>query len=159
MKISAIVAMAENRVIGVSGQLPWRLPEDLKRFKAITLGHPIIMGRKTFDSIGRPLPGRENLVLSRTSQEIPGTRVFQSIADTLAHCEKQGFQEVFIIGGAEIYTMTLPQVDRLYLTLVQGSISGDAFFPEFDWEEFQEVSREERKEPIAHSYLVLERNK
>lgn len=155
--ISAIVAMSKNRVIGRQGALPWRLPEDLKRFKAITLGHPIVMGRKTFDSIGRVLPGRQNIVVSRqVGLKIEGADVVQTV-DQALELARANEQDVFIVGGGEIYSQTLPRVNRLYLTLVHQEISGDAYFPVLDWNEWEEVSREDRSDPISFSFLTLMR--
>ena len=157
MKISAIVAMSENRVIGRGNQIPWHLPEDLKRFKKITLGHPVIMGRKTFESIGRLLPGRVNCIITRQAHfQVPGAVVVSSWEKAKAHFAPQG-EEIFVIGGSEIYRMALPEVQKLYLTLIHQEVEGDVFFPSFAWNEFREVSREEISTPMPHSYLALER--
>ncbi len=157
MKLSAIVAMSQNRVIGKDGKLPWHLSEDLKRFRAITTGHPIIMGRKTFESIGRILPNRENIIISRNKDyRVEGARVVNSV-ETAIQPFLKSVEEVFVIGGAEIYQMTLSRLDRIYLTLIHAQIEGDATFPEFDLENFIEVSREDRQEPLPHSFLVLEK--
>jgi dihydrofolate reductase len=159
MRISAIVAMSSNRVIGREGRLPWRLSEDLKRFKELTWGHPVIMGRKTFESIGKVLPGRENLVISRQkSLAIEGVRVFGSLSSALNACRNQ-FHEVFIIGGSEIYDMAMPQVDRLYLTLIHQEFEGDVVFSALDWNEFTEVAREDRTDPLPFSFLILDRKR
>ncbi len=124
-----IVAMTEDRVIGRDNQLPWRLPEDLKRFKAITMGHSIVMGRKTYESIGKPLPGRANLVLTRSAEfEAPGTTVCHSWAEV----SDKIVGKAFVIGGADIFAQALPRLHRLYLTVVFEKIDGDAFFPELD---------------------------
>ncbi len=151
-ELSIIVAMSENRVIGKNNQLPWHLPEDLKHFKKTTLGQPIIMGRKTFESIGRPLPGRANLVLTRQiGWSTGGVEVVESLergvekAQTLLR-EKER-REIFVIGGAEIYRQALPLTSRLYVTLVHRKIDGDAYFPEISAGEWQEKSRSE----IFHS--------
>jgi dihydrofolate reductase len=159
MRVSAIVAMSENRVIGRDNQLPWKISGDLKRFKAITLGHPVIMGRKTFESIGRLLPGRENIIISRQSNfSVPGAIVFQRLEDALAHCEKSA-SEAFIIGGAEIYRLCIPFISRIYLTLVHSKIEGDTYFPEFPNAEFHEVQREagNQEGPFPYSFIVLDR--
>ena len=154
MIVSLIAAMARNHVIGKDNQLPWKLPEDLKRFKAITLGHPIIMGRKTFDSLGRPLPGRENIVLSRRpGLVLPGATVFGSLAEAFERFAGTD-NEVFVIGGAEIYAQALSRADRLYLTRIDADFPGDAFFPEVDWRAFTEVSCEVFETPLPHRYLV-----
>jgi len=127
--IKAIVAMAENRVIGQGGSIPWHLPEDFKFFKATTMGHAILMGRKTYDSIGKPLPGRENIVLSRTMPETPGVTVIRSL-DELK--EPADGRDLFVIGGEEIYRLLLPRVQELYVTKVPRTIEGDTRFPEFE---------------------------
>jgi len=127
--IKAIVAMAENRVIGNAGTIPWHLPEDFKFFKATTMGHAILMGRKTYESIGRPLPGRENIVLSRTMPETAGVTVIRSL-DELK--EPTDGRDLFVIGGEEIYRLLLPKVQELYVTKVPRTIEGDTRFPEFE---------------------------
>jgi dihydrofolate reductase len=127
--IKAIVAMAENRVIGQGGSIPWHLPEDFKFFKATTMGHAILMGRKTYDSIGKPLPGRENIVLSRTMPETPGVTVIRSL-DELK--EPTDGRDLFVIGGEEIYRLLLPRVQELFVTKVPRTIEGDTRFPEFE---------------------------
>ena len=127
--IKAIVAMAENRVIGNVGTIPWHLPEDFKFFKATTMGHAILMGRKTYESIGRPLPGRENIVLSRTMPETAGVTVIRSL-DELQ--EPTDGRDLFVIGGEEIYRLMLPSVQELYVTKVPRQIVGDTHFPEFE---------------------------
>ena len=157
MKIYAIVAMSQNRVIGRENQIPWHLPEDLKRFKKITMGCPIIMGRKTYESIGRLLPGRVNCIITRQKGlEISGAVVVGSWQEAKDYFAKTA-QEVFVIGGAEIYRMALADIQKLYLTLIHEEFVGDVFFPEFSWSEFKEISREDVSLPISHSYLVLER--
>lgn len=135
--LSMIVAMSNNRVIGVDNQLPWRIPEDLKHFKAKTLGKPVIMGRKTYESIGRPLPGRLNLVVTRNSNwSAEGVQVYLSpelaVDAALKHAAEQRLDEVMIIGGAQLYQDLLPVVNKLYVTHVDVTIDGDAFFPEID---------------------------
>ena len=127
--IKAIVAMAENRVIGQGGTIPWHLPEDFKFFKATTMGHAILMGRKTYESIGKPLPGRENIVLSRTMSETPGVTVIHSL-DELK--EPADGRDLFVIGGEEIYRLLLPKVQELYVTKVPRTIEGDTHFPDFE---------------------------
>jgi dihydrofolate reductase len=128
--MKAIVAMSENRVIGADGRIPWHLPEDLKFFKRTTLGQVILMGRKTYESIGRPLPGRESWVVSR-SAEFPGVRMIRDL-DEIA--EPADGRELFLIGGAELYRALLPRCSELYLTLVKSEVEGDAFFPPFEGE-------------------------
>jgi dihydrofolate reductase len=127
--IKSIVAMAENRVIGNAGTIPWHLPEDFKFFKATTMGHALLMGRKTYDSIGKPLPGRENIVLSRTMPVTPGVTVIRSI-DELK--EPTDGRDLFVIGGEEIYRLLLPSVQELYVTKVHRTIDGDTRFPEYE---------------------------
>ena len=127
--IKAIVAMTENRVIGNAGTIPWHLPEDFKFFKATTMGHAILMGRKTYESIGKPLPGRENIVLSRTMPETSGVTVLNSL-DELK--EPTDGRDLFVIGGEEIYRILLPKVQELYVTKVPRTIEGDTRFPEFE---------------------------
>lgn len=145
MTISLIVAMSENRVIGKNNQLPWHIPEDLKRFKKLTMGHPIIMGRKTFESIGRPLPGRDNFILSRNPKySVPGTTTFQSL-DAVISFAKEKYsvdEEFFIIGGEQIFKQALPLANRIYLTKILSQVDGDTFFPEFDETLYQIVSKE-----------------
>lgn len=131
--MKAIAAMSVNRVIGVEGQIPWHLPEDLKFFKRTTLGHIILMGRKTYDSIGKPLPGRESWVVSRTDKEIPGVRVISDLNDIAPPADGR---QIFLIGGGQLYEALLPRCEELYLTLVRREATGDAFFPPFE-EDFE----------------------
>jgi dihydrofolate reductase len=130
--IKAIVAMAENRVIGNAGTIPWHLPEDFKFFKATTMGHAILMGRKTYESIGKPLPGRENIVLSRTMSETPGVTIIRSIDELKELENKLDGRDLFVIGGEEIYRLLLSKVQELYVTKVPQTIKGDTHFPEFE---------------------------
>jgi dihydrofolate reductase len=152
-RISALVAMARNRVIGCNNALPWHLPPDLKRFKSLTMGHPIIMGRKTYESIGRPLPGRINIIVTRQADyHVSGAIVVDSLAQALRACAGKGQEyinpgsaadeEAFVIGGAEIFRQALPLCDRIYLTEIQADFSGDALFPQFDHDQWVETSRE-----------------
>ena len=166
MKRSMIVAMAENRVIGINNNLPWYLPNDLKYFKQVTLGKPIIMGRKTFESIGKPLPGRTNIVITRNSDwSASGVKVVHSLDQAYklaqAVCEIDGQHELMIIGGDQIYQSSLPEVDRIYLTQVHASVDGDAWFPEVDWSQWKEVGREDFKaegaNPYNYSFVVFDR--
>jgi dihydrofolate reductase len=159
-RISVIAALAKNRVIGIDNRLPWRLPEDLAHFKALTLNHPIVMGRKTFESLGRPLPGRTNLVITRNRAYRPqGCVVADSIPAALALCREA--DEVFFIGGAELYAQALPLADRLYLTEVDIETEGDAWFPDYDRSAFREVSREshigEKGDALRFDFVVYER--
>ena len=169
MRKALIVAMSQNRVIGRNNKLPWYLPGDLKYFKQATMSKPIIMGRKTWDSIGRPLPGRMNVVISRNSewQAPTGTVAAQSLEEALvkaeAHAELEGGNEVMIIGGGQIYTEALPIVDRMYVTLVHAEVDGDAFFPEVSWEAWEEIGREDfaaaDNNPYDYSFVVYQRRR
>ena len=161
--ISLIVAMDRNRVIGASNQLPWHLPEDLKYFKKITTGHPIVMGRKTRDSIGRNLPNRENVVITRNSDYVcDGCTIFNSIDEFYKWSNKQHHEEeIFIIGGAELFVETLGKTDRLYITQIDHEFEGDTFFPELNWDEWKLVDEQEgivdEKNIYPHSFYVYER--
>lgn len=140
MDISLIAAMAHHRVIGKDNQLPWHLPADLKHFKAITTGKPIIMGRKTFEAIGRPLPHRTNIVLTTHSQwSAPGVTVVNSWDEALLACGDA--VEAMVIGGAQLYEQALPKASRLYITFIDAEIDGDAFFPQWELREWVEVER------------------
>ena len=139
--LSLIAAMAKNRVIGRNNALPWHLPEDLKYFKATTLGKPILMGRKTFDSIGKPLPGRTSVGLTRNPEwSFDGCLVVPSLDVALARLADR--EEVLVIGGADLYQQTLPRADRLYLTEINADFEGDAWFPDFDRSQWQQISRQ-----------------
>lgn len=145
-QVVLVVAAAENGVIGAGGGMPWHLPSDLKRFKARTMGKPIVMGRKTFQAVGRPLPGRENIVISRQKDFAPeGVHIVASLDDALALAralaQAAGVDEIAVIGGGEIYAQVLPRADRVDLTLVHGVIEGDTVFPPLDPAEWREVSR------------------
>ena len=157
-----MVAMSSERTIGREGALPWRLSGDLRRFKSLTMGHPIVMGRKTFESIGRPLPGRPNIVLSRDPNlTLPGCQVVHSLDAALRAGSAHGTGKVFVIGGAQIYQLALPLADTIELTQVHASVPGDATFPAIG-EGWREVSREEvsadATNEFAHSYVRLERS-
>jgi len=142
MKLSLIVAMAENRTIGINKEMPWHLSADLKKFKKITMGHPIIMGRKTFESIGRPLPGRKNIIISRnTDYQQEGCEVFNNLDKAIQSCQVE--EEVFVIGGATLYEAILDKSDRLYVTEIKKSFEGDTWFPEIDQQEWSEYERED----------------
>ena len=160
MKISIIVAADENNGIGANNQLLWHLPADLKFFKETTTGHTIIMGRKTFDSIGKPLPKRRSLVISRDQNlKIAGAETVTTIADALAVCNTEN--EVFIIGGAEIYNLALSFSDRIYLTKVHHEFKAEVFFPEISVNEWKETSRDfhpkDDKNSFDFSFLILDR--
>ena len=159
-RISLIAALSENRVIGKAGSLPWHLPGDFRRFKERTLGHVIIMGRKTHESIGRPLPGRTNIVVTRDpARQIPGCIVVADLEEALAKARESEREEIFIIGGGQIYAEALAMADRLYLTLVHAIMDGDAFFPEYS-HIFGKIVESEDSEEGGYrlTYLTLERN-
>jgi dihydrofolate reductase len=152
--ISLIVAASTNNVIGVQGELPWRLSGDLKRFKALTMGKPIVMGRLTFESIGRPLPGRQNIVISRQADyEAQGCDVVQSVDAAIAVAANA--EEIMIIGGSHIYQEFLPRADRIYLTRVQAELEGDAYFPDIDMSNWAETTSEEHAADESNDYAVM----
>lgn len=159
MIISIIVAIGENHAIGKNNQLLWHMPNDLKHFKEITSGRTIIMGRKTFDSVGKPLPRRRNIVVTRKDITIPGCEVVHSIKDGLALCE--GEDEVFIGGGSEIYKDAMELTDRIYLTIIHKVFDADTFFPEIDKSVWTETERQDfdpdEKNPLSYSFITLER--
>jgi len=164
MKISLIVAVSRNGAIGLNNQLPWYLPEDLKYFKSVTMGKPLIMGRKTFDSIGRPLPGRANIVLTRDPQwTSDGVEVVQSVEQALVAgeiaCEAADVDEIMVIGGEQIYRMTIDLADRIYLTQVDADVEGDAFFPDIDLNNWSQTSVKlpEIIDQHPYQFLVLDR--
>lgn len=155
MSVSLIAAVAANRVIGYRGSLPWRLPDDLSRFRRLTMGHPVIMGHATFDSMGTPLAGRRNIVLTRaTGLRIPGCDVAHSPEQALAAA---GDQETFIIGGAAIYALFLPLADLMYLTLIDAEVPGETLFPDVRWEEWRIVretpGRMDPRRPLPHRFV------
>jgi len=152
-RISLLVAMAKNRIIGVNNTLPWRLPADLRHFKALTMGHHIVMGRKTYESIGKPLPGRTSVVVTRNANyKTPGVIVANSLEAAIAACGND--EEIFIIGGAELYRQAIDFAGRIYLTEIDAEISGDAYFTNFDNHLWQEVERVSHMpdENNAHPY-------
>ena len=160
MKISIIVAMAANGVIGRDNQLPWHLPADLKHFKQTTMGKPILMGRKTYESIGRPLPGRTNIVITRdTGYRVDGCIVVNSIDAALAAAGEQ--DEIMVIGGAEFYRQVLPRTDTIYLTRIHDSFDGDTCFPDLNDADWHEVERSDHaadaKNPHDYSFIRLDR--
>lgn len=162
VRVSLIAAMAENRVIGVNNTLPWRLPADLRHFRRLTTGHHVIMGRRNYESIGKPLPDRTNIVVTRNPDyRAPGCLVKHSLEDALAATNDD--PEVFVIGGAEIYRQALDRADRLYLTLVHAQVQGDTYFPPFDEKHWQEIGRErhepDEKNPHACTFLIYDRVK
>lgn len=161
MKISLIVAMAENRVIGVDNRMPWHLSADLKRFRKITSGNPIMMGRKTHESIGRPLPDRMNIVLTRdSSYQAQGCIVVHNPKEAMRAADEAA--ELMVIGGAGLYREFLPLADRIYLTLIYRAFDGDTFFPTIDWTEWREVAREEVEQDeqtgLSYAFIDYERN-
>lgn len=151
--------MARNRVIGKDGALPWRLPEDLKRFKALTMGHHIVMGRKTWESLGRPLPGRHHVIVSRSpGYAVPGATVARSIDAAITACGDD--DEIFVIGGGEIYALALPAADRILLTEIEQEFEGDTWFPALppgEWRESERLLGQDAATGLAYSFLTLER--
>ena len=161
-RLSILVAMASNRTIGINNTLPWRCPEDLKHFKALTMGHHMIMGRKTFGSIGKPLPGRTTVVVTRNRElKIEGCIIAHSLDEAIAACA--GDEEIFIVGGGELYAQALPLADTLYITEIRQDVAGDAHFPKFDKMEWQEVAREKRSQetpqPLEYHFVTYQRRK
>jgi len=166
IKVSLIVAMANNRVIGLDGGLPWHISGDLKFFKRVTMGHPIIMGRKTYQSIGGALPGRANIIITRNKDfQAPDADVVHGLdealekAKAIAHIDSA--DAVFVIGGADIYAQALAQADRIYLTEVAGDFPGDAYFPDLPEGNWQETSRESHPaagDDPAYSFVILDQN-
>lgn len=161
-KLSAIVAMSENHVIGNNNQLPWHLPADLKHFKTLTSGHTIIMGRKTHEAIGRALPQRFNIVITHNKHyQAKDCVVVHSLDEALTHQASAADNELFIIGGEQIYRLALPYIQCLYLTIVHQTITGDAYFPELNLNEWQEISREthpaDEQHAVAFSFVTLQR--
>jgi dihydrofolate reductase len=162
-RLSFVVAMDSNRLIGAHHTLPWRLPDDMKFFKAITMGKPVIMGRKTYESIPapfRPLAGRKNIVVTRDkTYQAEGCIVAHSVEEALAAAGE--VEEIIVGGGAEVYRQLLPQADRIYLTLVEGQFKGDVYFPQFDLSKWREVSREvhepDERHPYRFNWIILER--
>tara|TARA_B110000459_G_scaffold156163_1_gene170783 strand:- start:98 stop:601 length:504 start_codon:yes stop_codon:yes gene_type:complete len=166
MKMSLIVAVSRNGVIGLDNQLPWHLPDDLQYFKSVTMGKPLVMGRKTYDSIGRPLPGRTNIVITRdASWSAPGVKAATTLDDALSlaskACVDTGADEVMVIGGEQIYRMTITVADRLYVTEVDAEIAGDAFFPTIDPQQWQRnrVELPEVTGSYSYQFVVLDRIK
>jgi dihydrofolate reductase len=162
--ISILVAMAKNRVIGRNNALPWQLPPDLRRFKELTMGHHIVMGRKTYESIGRPLPGRTNVIITRQAgYQVPGAIVVASIDQALKVCSagKEVDQEIFVIGGAQIYRQSLGLCQRIYITEIQQEFDGDTLFPELNQQEWREISREKHRlnddNGLEYHFVVLDR--
>ena len=170
MRISLIVAMAENRTIGLDGGMPWHIPEDLEFFKMVTMGHPVIMGRKTYQSIGAALPGRTNIVVTRDKDfKAADVDVVHDVEKALTRAKAVeelwgadgGKEEIFVIGGAEIYGQALAEAQRIYMTEVHQELPGDAFFPELADGEWKESDRQERDAKVpggpAYSFVILDR--
>jgi dihydrofolate reductase len=159
MIVSAVVAIAQNHAIGKDNKLLWHLPNDLKHFKNITSGHTVIMGRKTYDSVGKPLPNRRNIIITRQQIEIPGCEVVNSIDAALALCADE--EEVFIVGGAEIYKQAMPLTDKIYLTIVHQDFDGDTYFPEIKANIWKETERKDHqpddRHALPYSFITLER--
>ncbi len=160
MKLSLIWAMDRNRLIGCENALPWKLPADMAWFKKNTMGKPILMGRKTYASIGRPLPGRVNLILSRQSDlQIDGCKVVSSLAE--AQAEVPDAEEIMVMGGAEIYALLIDQADCLYITEIDAAFEGNVWFPEFDRNDWQVVTRQngvlDEKNIYPHAFIFMER--
>lgn len=160
MRLSLVVAMDRERVIGFENRLPWRLPADLRRVRTLTMGKPIVMGRRTHESIGRALPGRENIVLSRDPHyRAQGCTVVDGLDTALALCEKA--PEVMVLGGSGVFAEALPRAGRIYLTVLDGHFQGDTWFPEYDPREWREIEREDfplgADAPCAYSFITLER--
>lgn len=151
MTLTIVAAVADNGVIGRAGTLPWHLPDDLRRFKALTMGRPILMGRRTFESIGRPLPGRRNLVLTRSSRPLPeGVQAVASLERALQECA--GEPELCVIGGADVFREALPRADRMELTHVHATVDGDVRFPDYDTAHWREQSRSEHPADVRHAW-------
>lgn len=158
MLISLIAAMTPDHVIGFNGQLPWHVPEDLKHFKNLTTGHTVLMGRKTFDSIRKPLPNRTNLILSRKmpAHIPPGTHWFTGLKEAIAMAEKSGETELFVVGGAEIYALAMPLADRMYVSIIKldSPVMGDTWFPQWQPNQWRIV---QRRESGAVTFLTYDR--
>jgi dihydrofolate reductase len=159
-RISLVVAMAKNRVIGANNRIPWRLPDEQQLFKRLTMGHHIVMGRKTYESIGRLLPSRKTVIVTRQpSYNVPGATVVHSLPDALKAAAAD--DEVFVIGGADLFREALPMADRIHLTVVDAEPSGDTFMPELDLTPWQEIGREVHQPDDRHQfgyvYSVYER--
>jgi dihydrofolate reductase len=159
MTISIVVAIAQNHAIGKDNKLLWHLPKDLKHFKEITTGGTVIMGRKTYDSVGRPLPNRRNIVITRQQIEIPGCEVVNSVEAALDLCRDEA--EVFIVGGAEIYKQAMPLTDKIFLTIVHQDFEADTYFPEIKEDIWKETDRQDHepdeKNQLPYSFITLER--
>jgi len=159
MLISLIAAMASNRVIGNKGDIPWKIPGEQKLFKKITLGHTVVMGRKTYESLGRPLPGRTNIVITRQKDyQAPGCKVVNNLAAALAACSPDE-QEAFICGGGQLYHESIGMADKIYLTVIPREISGDTYFPEIVATEFAVTATEDIDGVEPYRFFIYERIK
>jgi len=157
MRLSVIVAVAENGVVGVNNALPWYLPDDLKYFKQTTMGKPVVMGRKTYESIGKPLPGRTNIVVTHNQDyQAEGVKVVGSLSEALELAADiaviDGKDELMVIGGAAVYAAAIPMADRLYVTEVHAEVDGDAYLPAVEWSEWRELTREKHVAVAPNSY-------
>jgi dihydrofolate reductase len=164
MTISLIAAVAKNGVIGNAGKIPWHLPNDMRHFREITLNHPVIMGRKTYESIGKPLPGRNNIIVTRQEDYgAPECTVVHTLEDALKAARQEGAEEAFVIGGSELYREAMPVADRLYITAIGENFEGDALFPEINSFEWKKISEEkgtvDEKNRHPHAFLIFERKK
>jgi len=158
MIISIIAAISENRVIGMNNRLPWCIPEDIKRFKEITKGHTVIMGRKTFESIGELLVERKNIIITRQNNyRVPKAKIFHSIEEVFKCLKKSKEKEIFIIGGEEIFKQTIEFADRIYLTIIHKNIIGDSFFPAIDENKFKEVFCKYYNSSLPYTTRILDR--
>ena len=160
MSLSIIVAMSENRTIGRDGDMPWRLSADLRRFKRLTMGHSMIMGRKTYESIGRLLPGRTTIIITRqTNYEVPGAIIAHDLPQAIEAAQNDS--EIFVVGGGEIYRLALPQTNRIYLTRVHTQLDGDTQFPEVDFERWECIESEfvvaDEKNDYDTTFEILQR--
>ena len=163
--ISFVVAMDRNGLIGAGDSLPWHLPDDMRRFRQVTMGKPVLMGRKTYESIPnrfRPLAGRTNIILTRQMDyDAPGCIIIHSLPQALKAAAE--YEDLMVIGGAQLYEQLLPQADRIYLTLVDGEFEGDVYFPELDWDAWRVVEREKHsrdgRHPVPFVFILLERSR
>jgi dihydrofolate reductase len=162
-RVAIVAAIGKNRELGLGGKLLWHIPEDMKRFKQLTIGHPVVMGRKTFESIvailGKPLPGRTNIVVTRDQNwKHEGVLVFHTLEDALAKARELDAEEIHIGGGADLYAQALPFVDKLYLTLIDDTKEADTFFPEYEKEFTKEIARQTHEhEGLTYTWVTLER--
>ncbi|MFC3094269.1 type 3 dihydrofolate reductase [Alteromonas sediminis] len=162
-KLAMIAAMAHNRVIGANNDMPWHMPADLKHFKQVTLGKPVIMGRKTYESIGKALPGRQNIVITQQAEfTLPDAQVLNNIDDAVTLARQSDAEEIMIIGGGTLYQAMLPHADRLYLTFIDLDVSGDTYFPDYmsaaKWRETSKESHHaDEKNPHDYTFVCLER--